>query len=203
MKKKSEKQESALVVVAHPDDETIWMGGFILEHPEIDWTIFSVCRASDPDRAPKFLKAAKYFGAKGVIKDLEDEGKFGIKQSVVLVESLLKKYFSKDKFDYLFTHGANGEYGHERHIAVIKAVKKALTNKIIVAKLAYGFNYKKADRKKYGKLEPGKNSDLLLKLKPKTFTQKKKIMTKIYGFNPRGIDVGYCTNPESFKKIKY
>ena len=51
---KSTQRERAVVIVAHPDDETIWMGGFILDNPDYNWTILSLCRASDTDCAPKF-----------------------------------------------------------------------------------------------------------------------------------------------------
>ena len=51
------KAKSVLIIVAHPDDETLWAGGTILSHPE--WSVFviSLCRASDTDRAPKFNRA--------------------------------------------------------------------------------------------------------------------------------------------------
>lgn len=49
--------ENATVIVAHPDDETLWAGGTILMHPETQWTILTLCRRSDPDRSPKFDKA--------------------------------------------------------------------------------------------------------------------------------------------------
>ena len=42
--------ENAVVIVAHPDDETLWAGGTILMHPETHWTILTLCRTSDPDR---------------------------------------------------------------------------------------------------------------------------------------------------------
>ena len=40
-------EKEALVIVAHPDDETIWMGGTILKNKNWKWTILSLCRASD------------------------------------------------------------------------------------------------------------------------------------------------------------
>lgn len=35
----------AAIIVAHPDDETIWSGGLILKKPEWQWTVLSPCRA--------------------------------------------------------------------------------------------------------------------------------------------------------------
>ena len=57
MKSKITKErflKNAAVIVAHPDDETLWTGGAILMHPEINWTVITLCRLSDPDRSPKF-----------------------------------------------------------------------------------------------------------------------------------------------------
>ena len=61
------------VIVAHPDDETLWAGGAVLLHPEWRCSIFSLCRASDPDRAPRFERAARELGAADSrIADLDD-----------------------------------------------------------------------------------------------------------------------------------
>jgi LmbE family N-acetylglucosaminyl deacetylase len=51
--------EKCIVVVAHPDDETLWAGGTILLHPDSEWTVLAICKSSDPGRASKFSDALK------------------------------------------------------------------------------------------------------------------------------------------------
>src|SRR5664279_6416401 len=69
----SDPRSRAAVVVAHPDDETLWCGGYILTHPEFLWRIITLCRAADPDRAPKFSQVLQRFGAQGEMANLDDE----------------------------------------------------------------------------------------------------------------------------------
>ena len=65
------KKSSAIaVIVAHPDDETLWAGGTILMYPEWDWFVVTLCRANDPDRAPKFHRVLEILHAKGDMGNL-------------------------------------------------------------------------------------------------------------------------------------
>lgn len=190
------------MIVAHPDDETIWMGGFILKHPELDWTIMALCRASDPDRAPKFKQVCERYGATAIIEDMDDEGNLDYDQAVAEAGRLAGKYFSRLPIDYLFTHGANGEYGHEAHVATHAAIKRLASGGQLQARHILHFNYVKQSRKRYSQLIPKTDSDVILNLNKRQFAEKKSIMTEIYGFEPDGIDASYCTNPEAFKKLK-
>ena len=79
--------KKVLIAVAHPDDETIWMGGTLLKN-KVRWNtrIISLCRRDDEDRAPKFKKICDIYNSKSFMSDLEDDK---------LNETTLKKVISR------------------------------------------------------------------------------------------------------------
>ena len=137
MKKLDLGKGSALVVVAHPDDETIWMGGTILAHPQIQWTVFSLCRGDDGDRAPKFRKVCKFLGAKAIISDLEDEGIMDISASLPKIEKRILKELklkSFTKFNGARRHFAELNFFRSKrfYVALGKILKKtSQSNEVI------------------------------------------------------------------------
>ena len=194
--------KKALIVVAHPDDETIWMGGTILNNQNLDWTIYSLCRASDTDRAPKFRKVCAMYGAKSIISDLDDEDVLSVGECTKEAEILIKENIASEKIDYLFTHGINGEYGHDRHICVHQAVNNLIKDKIIKPEAVFYFSYKRNKEDKSPLILTGNNSDLILNLDKEIFVEKKRIVSEMYGYPYGGVDVEYCTSPEAFTQLK-
>ena len=188
---------SALIIVAHPDDETIWMGGTILMHPDVNWTIFSLCRLSDDDRRPKFRRVCRRYGARSVMADLEDEGIMGVRESVDKIAQLIKQRLSGQHFDYIFTHGKNGDYGHKRHIGVHRAVKKLVHENYFAEQSVFYFSYKK-NGKKSPSMEPTDEADYFLHLNKEIYQEKRRIVAEIHGYPLDGIDVNLCTKVEAF-----
>lgn len=181
--------KEALVIVAHPDDETLWMGGTILKNKDWNWTIFSLCRRTDKDRYPKFLKVCKIYNAKPIISNLNDSD--GKPQNIRNIIKKIENNLKQKQFDFIFTHNEDGEYGHIRHKEVNKAVKQLIKDKKISCKALYLFSYNNEKFNKQLVL-----SDLLL-------NQKKKIITEVYGFKKHTPEATtYCKQIEKFLEIK-
>jgi LmbE family N-acetylglucosaminyl deacetylase len=190
------KKTQALCVVAHPDDETIWMGGTILKNKDWDWTILSLCRKEDPDRMPKFQKVCEFYKAKGIISDLEDENIAPIE-----IPELMQKIISnlpQKEYDYIFTHGENGEYGHQRHKEIHKAVKKLVDSKELNCNKLLTFSYDVPDHEKSEITEPVLESDVVTKLTQKELSVKKEIVNEIYKYPEGGPEMLYCNKIEAF-----
>jgi hypothetical protein len=188
-----EKKE-ALIIVAHPDDETIWAGGMLLKSKD-NKTIISLCRKNDEDRAPKFKKVCKLLKADGHIFDLDDAEEGYYKE--LSVQDIINKILeiTRDKkYDSLYTHGENGEYGHIRHLEIHKAVNEMLKQKLLSAREVFFFSYIKEGEF----CNINSNADKLIRLEKPYFKMKKQLIEEVYGFQKGGFEVESSRDLEAF-----
>ncbi|MCR4369459.1 MAG: PIG-L family deacetylase [archaeon] len=189
----------ALVVVAHPDDETIWMGGKILREKNWGWTIVSLCRKDDPDRRPKFFKVCSMLGARGFMSDLDDDHPEKRLDGLDEVVRRIEPIAMDKKFDYVFTHGENGEYGHNRHIEVNAAVKAMAEGGLIDCEHLFEFSYRRLEGP--FRCVPELGSNEVFALSEAEFEKKKSLVNDVYGFSKQSFEYISCCAHEPFNKV--
>jgi LmbE family N-acetylglucosaminyl deacetylase len=184
------------VIVAHPDDETLWAGGLMLMHPDVGWTVVTICRKSDADRAPKFFKALEEFGAKGYMGDLND----GPEQSALnnsQVQRTIMELLPCDRFDVVITHNMAGEYTrHLRHEETAKAVMRLWETDKLVAREMWSFAYEDGGGKHLPRAD--KVADLWINPPEHIWQKKYDIITKIYGFSEDSFEAKTTPRSEAF-----
>ena len=105
--------KTAILVVAHPDDETLWAGGLLVRTaPKIAWTVFccSIPRR-DPVRAFCCKRACAVLGV--ACEQLVQIESSPSEPLPYLHDALSRWNWSR--FDVIVTHGPEGEYGHVHH----------------------------------------------------------------------------------------
>jgi LmbE family N-acetylglucosaminyl deacetylase len=187
---------NCLVIVAHPDDETLWMGGLMLLHPQTRWTVIALCRKSDPDRSARFMRVMEYLGAKGIMGDLDDSPE----QKPLAEREIRKTILSllpMDRFDLVLTHSRWGEYTrHLRHEETSRAVLAMHNAKELPGKQVWMFAYEDGGGKYLPK--PTRDSDVQVWLPEKIWQEKYKIITDIYGFGADSFEAKCCPKQEAF-----
>ena len=191
----SSSLKKVAVIVAHPDDETLWVGGTILSHPQWTWFIVCLCRKSDKDRAEKFYRALKIYHAKGAMGDLDD-GPEQTPLSDKEVEFAIECLIPPQHFDILISHSPSGEYTrHRRHEETGKAVIHLWhAGKIQGAEL-WVFAYQDGERAYYPRpIEEAKNKPIPEHL----WNRKYQVITENYGFEPESWEARTTPRTEAF-----
>lgn len=190
------RKSKCAVIVAHPDDETLWAGGLMLMHPEVKWTVVTICRRSDTNRALRFFKALKEFNAAGYMGDLDD----GPEQNALdngEVQQTIMEPLPFDKFELIITHSTAGEYTrHIRHEETAKAVMELWKAKRLVAEQIWSFAYEDGGQKYLPRANG--DADLQVKLPEHIWQKKYKIITEIYGFSEDSFEARTTPRQEAF-----
>ena len=112
----------AVVVTAHPDDETLWAGGYLAAHSGTDVICCSIPK-KDPQRAAHFFEACRLLGANPIVmasSSAENDNKLDLRAVTHFVA----------RYDLILTHNQLGEYGHPHHIQVHEAMTRSYASRV-------------------------------------------------------------------------
>jgi LmbE family N-acetylglucosaminyl deacetylase len=189
-------RESVAVLVAHPDDETLWAGGTLLGAAAWQPFVVSACRASDIDRAPKFRAVLQALHAEGAMADLDD----GPEQTPLAdeaVEQALLGNLPSRHFERVLTHSPLGEYTrHRRHEEVARATLRLWASERLTGRELWLFAYEDGARAYLPRAIA--NADLVHELSPEVWQRKYRLVTEQYGFAPDSWEARATPRHEAF-----
>lgn len=173
-------ERTGAVIVAHPDDESLWCGGALLQQPDVQWFVLTLCRGSDTDRAPRFARVLRYLRATGAMADLDD-GPAQEPLAAELVQRTILEGLPRRAYDVIFTHGPQGEYTrHRRHEECSAAVTALWLAGQLESQELKLFAYEDQGRTTLPRVRL--DADQRNALDAQTFARKQHIITNLYGF---------------------
>lgn len=187
---------NAALIVAHPDDETLWAAGTVLLHQEAKWTVITMCRKNDPDRASKFFSAMRWLNATGIMGDLDDRPEQSPLFDKTVQDNVLL-LLPAQKFDLIITHSPYGEYTrHIRHEETSRAVTALWEGGKLITKVLWMFAYEDGNRTYLPRaIRTAHRFDIL----PERIWEKKyRIITHVYGFSPDSFEARATPRKEAF-----
>lgn len=119
-------QINTLVVVAHPDDDILWFGEFLINNSS-STKVLCITGANNDVRSKEFITVMSVLNVAYEIWDYIDS-----KNHVgsIELENELKNIC--DKFDKIYTHSSCGETGHPQHIMLHEYVLKIAEEKLYI-----------------------------------------------------------------------
>jgi LmbE family N-acetylglucosaminyl deacetylase len=193
---RSDPRPRAAVVVAHPDDETLWCGGYILTHPEFFWRIVTLCRGVDPDRAPRFRRVLQRLGAEGDMADLDD-GPDQAPLPVEQVQETAARLLAGTSYNLILTHGPMGEYTwHRRHSECCQTVVELWRLGGIDTRRLWLFAYEDGGRAYLPRVRD--DADRRDVLTDDVWLEKRRLITDLYGFRPDSWEARSTPREEGF-----
>jgi LmbE family N-acetylglucosaminyl deacetylase len=120
-----------LMIVAHPDDETLFGGGELFNH-QGEYKVVCLDYGNNMTRHKEFLCALEKLG----VKKWEHWDGTEFKTSTSYDESKLvpkiQRLLDERDWEKVVTHNQGGEYGHYRHLELHNVMAKLCPNKLWV-----------------------------------------------------------------------
>lgn len=159
IKKEEKKIYNKLMIVAHPDDDTIFGGEHLVDD---DYVVVCVTCGVNPTRLQEFKTVMNYSDDKYIYLKHTDLYRGFISRwsgEKDDVKDDLEQIINSQNWEMIVTHNPDGEYGHIQHILINEIVTKEVEDK---SKLYYFGKYYTNDYIK----EEDNNNETFNKKKP-------------------------------------
>lgn len=158
----------------------------------------SLCRANDRDRRDKFDRVCRHIGAEGIICDVDDSNPLSAIDPAKDIGGRITKHLGGKVWDMCLTHGANGEYVHQRHRQIHRQVLRLAGEGELRCRRLWTFSYVCGSDS--GRCAAAEDADVKLPLSEEQHREKKRIIHKMYGYGRDSFEVRACTSPEGFDR---
>lgn len=139
-----------LMIVAHPDDETLWGGGHLLDDR---WYVVCLTNGYNKQRSKELSNALSISKSQHIILNYPDLNHNRAKDDWRFVTEGMKKDMKKlmcyKSWDKIVTHNPDGEYGHIHHKKTNSIVKEISKQTKMFDKLYYFGRFYSKDGKFY------------------------------------------------------
>ena len=124
-----------LMIVAHPDDESIFGASLLMTEP--NWKVICVSCGYQPNRKLEFEKAMDFLNITdyeiwNFLDNMPENIPAWPSGKASRISNRIKKVLNEKKYDKIVTHGPDGEYGHNQHKAVHQIVKNLVKENLYV-----------------------------------------------------------------------
>lgn len=122
----SSQEPSILMIVSHPDDETLFAGSYLTKESQKVHVVVTCTKNPETGvRREEFMAVAEMAGFHGEFLDGKDTTHPGPDLEPAVKERIQNLICGDKTWDRIITHGPEGEYGHPQHQLVHDAVAAA------------------------------------------------------------------------------
>ncbi|NNJ97329.1 MAG: PIG-L family deacetylase [Gammaproteobacteria bacterium] len=176
-----------LVIVAHPDDESIYFSGLMRQMRTLPWKVICVTDGDADGAADRRMNQLERACESLKVDSIEHWDYPDIFEKRLDVDHLSKKLEKLQKQNQIYTHGILGEYGHPHHQDVSYVVHKVWSKKVDVYSIAYNCF-----------------PDMKIELTQRDYDLKTYVLSEIYGSEiNRFANLVPGTSCEGFAKVEW
>lgn len=193
------KKYDSLMIVAHPDDETIWGANHLKNG---NYLVICITNGDNETRSKEFYEVMKQVGSQGIMLTYPDKTngkKDDWKSSKEAITKDIQYIIKQNHWKEIVTHNPDGEYGHPHHIMTNRIVTTLAKQNGYTNELYYFGKYiKKKQIPNYIEKEELSNplSNIDIKGKEqltKIYTSQKKVMGNLEHMFPYENWIAYHT----------